>query len=127
MTAALDDVLSGQGRVVVLAGEPGIGKTRALEEFAAHAEAVGVQVLWGRCPEERGAPPYWPWIQIIRAYVAARDANTLYAEMGCIFHGKVATDSTRKLPLIPRQSCRQFHAKVAIDSTAKLPPHRIIS
>ena len=39
--ATFDEVLTGQGRVVVLAGEPGIGKTRALEEFAAHAEAVG--------------------------------------------------------------------------------------
>jgi predicted ATP-dependent serine protease len=56
MTTALDAVLSGQGHVVVLAGEPGIGKTRALEELAVHAEAVGVQVLWGRCPEECGAP-----------------------------------------------------------------------
>jgi DNA-binding CsgD family transcriptional regulator len=100
MTAALADVLSGQGRVVVLAGEPGIGKTRALEELAAHAEALGAKALWGRCPEERGAPPYWPWIQVIRTYMAGREAETLRAEMGAgaVFIAEMVAELRGKLP-----------------------------
>ena len=32
-------------------------------------ETRGAQVLWGRCYEEEGAPPYWPWLQSIRSYI----------------------------------------------------------
>ena len=38
LTAALDDAIYGQGRIVMLAGEPGIGKTRTARELSAHAE-----------------------------------------------------------------------------------------
>jgi DNA-binding CsgD family transcriptional regulator/tetratricopeptide (TPR) repeat protein len=100
MTVALDEVLSGQGRVVALAGEPGIGKTRVLEELAADTEAVGAKVLWGRCPEERGAPPYWPWIQIIRSYIAGQEAETLHEEMGdgAVFIAELVAELRGKLP-----------------------------
>ena len=57
LTAALNDALTGHGRMVVLAGEPGIGKTRTAEELAVLAETRGAQVLWGRCYEEQGRPP----------------------------------------------------------------------
>ncbi|MFQ6030472.1 MAG: AAA family ATPase, partial [Dehalococcoidia bacterium] len=62
---ALDGVLSGRGRLVMLVGEPGIGKTRTAQELANYAETLGAQALWGRCHEEEGAPPYWPWVQAI--------------------------------------------------------------
>jgi len=61
LEAALDDALSGQGRLVMLVGEPGIGKTRTAQELAVLAEQRGALVLWGRCYEGEGAPPYWPW------------------------------------------------------------------
>ena len=57
LKAALNDALTGHGRMVVLAGEPGIGKTRTAEELAVLAETRGAQALWGRCYEEQGAPP----------------------------------------------------------------------
>jgi class 3 adenylate cyclase/tetratricopeptide (TPR) repeat protein len=63
---ALTDTLAGRGRLVMLAGEPGIGKTRLAEEAALDAAANGVRVLWGRCWEGGGAPAFWPWIQLIR-------------------------------------------------------------
>jgi DNA-binding CsgD family transcriptional regulator len=66
---ALEDARSGHGRLVLLAGSSGIGKTRLVHELAARAEADGVSVLWGRCPEEPGAPPYWPWRQLIRRHL----------------------------------------------------------
>jgi DNA-binding SARP family transcriptional activator len=54
----------GRGRVMLVAGEPGIGKTRLLRRFAQFA---GVPVAWGVCPEQVAAPPLWPWEQVLRA------------------------------------------------------------
>ena len=47
-----------------------------------HAETRGAQVLWRRCYEEEGAPPYWPWVQAIRSYVQQREGEQLQSEMG---------------------------------------------
>ena len=57
---ALEGAFSGRGRLFMLVGEPGIGKTRITQELASYAENRGAVVLWGRCNEEEGAPPYWP-------------------------------------------------------------------
>ncbi len=63
LESAVEAALIGQGRLVMLAGEPGIGKTRTAQELDSYAESRGAQVLWGWCSEEEGAPPYWPWVQ----------------------------------------------------------------
>ncbi len=82
MKACLEDALSGRGRLVTLVGEPGIGKTRTAQELATYAGLRSAQVLWGRCYEEQGMPPYWPWVQAIRSYVRDVDPNQLRSEMG---------------------------------------------
>ena len=82
LQAALEDALSGRGRLVALSGEPGIGKTRTAQELVSLAEDRGAKVLWGWCYEHRGAPPYWPWPQCIRAYVETVDSGQLRQEMG---------------------------------------------
>ena len=68
---ALADLLgrirSAEGGAVLLGGEPGIGKSRLAEEVSAHARDGGFRVAWGRCRESEGAPPYWPWQQVLRA------------------------------------------------------------
>ena len=69
LKARLEDALSGRGRLVMLVGEPGIGKTRTAQEWVTSAGLRGAQVLWGRSYEEQGVPPYWPWVQAIRSYV----------------------------------------------------------
>ena len=79
LKAALDDAMAGHGRLGMLVGEPGIGKTRTAQELASHAWALGVQVLWGRCYEEEGAPPYWPWLQSLRSYIQQRTPEQLPA------------------------------------------------
>ncbi len=65
--AALEEAMtltrSGQRQVVLLSGEPGIGKTRLASYAAHHAHGEGFAVLWGACSEEL-AVPYEPWIQI---------------------------------------------------------------
>ena len=49
--------LSGNGATVAIAGEPGIGKTQTAQVVSQWAAIRGMQVLWGRCNEEPGAPP----------------------------------------------------------------------
>jgi DNA-binding CsgD family transcriptional regulator/tetratricopeptide (TPR) repeat protein len=73
LRAALDDARSGEGTLVLTIGEAGIGKTRAAERLATLAAEQGFRVLWGRC-HDSGAPPYWPWIQILRTYAAEETA-----------------------------------------------------
>ena len=57
LKGAFDDAVSGQGRMVMLAGEPGIGKTRIAQELSSFAESQGAKVFWGWCYEDEGAPP----------------------------------------------------------------------
>jgi predicted ATPase len=80
--AALAEATAGHGRIVLLAGEPGVGKTRLAQELAAYARQRGALVLVGRCYEGEGAPPFWPWVQMIRTYVMDCDPVRLRQEMG---------------------------------------------
>ena len=65
LRAACDEAIAGGLRVVGLAGEAGIGKTRCAEELAAHARGRGALVAWGACEEDEGAPAYWPWRRVL--------------------------------------------------------------
>src|SRR5450755_2093188 len=80
--AAFDRMLAGRRQLVLISGEPGIGKTHCAEALADVAEDQGALVLWGRCHEEAGAPPYWPWVQILRAYVDASSLDEVRLNMG---------------------------------------------
>ena len=82
LQASLEEACAGQGRLLLLAGQSGIGKTRLAHEFATQASQRGVQILLGRCYEREGAPPFWPWVQVIRTYVRHRDLEALQTEMG---------------------------------------------
>jgi DNA-binding CsgD family transcriptional regulator len=79
---AFDHMLAGRRGLVLISGEPGIGKTRCAEALADLAEDQGALVLWGRCREEAGAPPYWPWVQILRGYVDASSLDEVRLNMG---------------------------------------------
>lgn len=65
--AALDATLAGHGRLVLITGEAGIGKTALAAHFAGQAAASGLAVAWGSCAEGAGAPAFWPWTQVLRA------------------------------------------------------------
>src|ERR1039457_7545442 len=80
--AAFNRMLAGRRQLVLISGEPGIGKTRCAEALADVAEDQGALVLWGRCHEEAGAPPYWSWVQILRAYVDASSLDEVRLNMG---------------------------------------------
>ena len=69
LRAALDDADNGRGRLFLISGEPGIGKTRLADELAAEAASRGMRVAWGRCWETAAAPAYWPLVEIVRSLV----------------------------------------------------------
>jgi dienelactone hydrolase/predicted Ser/Thr protein kinase len=64
----LDGLMAGAGGVVLVSGEPGIGKTRLLDETVAIARMRGLQVLTGRCHETDTAIPYLPIADALEAY-----------------------------------------------------------
>jgi DNA-binding SARP family transcriptional activator len=78
----LDDAFAGRGALVLLGGEPGIGKSRLAEELLLHAGDRGARVLIGRCWEAGGAPAYWPWVQSLRGYVGDADTESLRSQLG---------------------------------------------
>ena len=67
LRAWLEAARNRTARLVLCAGEPGIGKTRLAQELAAIAVADGTAVAWGRCGETEGAPAFWPWRQVLRS------------------------------------------------------------
>jgi hypothetical protein len=75
---ALARLGAGQGGLYLLAGEPGIGKSRLASEVAAIARDRASRVAWGRCWEGGGAPAFWPWREALDALgVAFPDARAL--------------------------------------------------
>lgn len=82
LLAALDDVAAGRGRLILLSGEPGIGKSRLADELASRARDRGLRVLWGRAWEDAGAPPYWMWVQALRSYLQSARAEDVRRQLG---------------------------------------------
>jgi DNA-binding CsgD family transcriptional regulator len=62
----LDEAKAGQGSLIAISGEPGIGKTRLAQAAAAAATARGFAVFWSQCHDGQYIPPYWPWKQLLR-------------------------------------------------------------
>jgi serine/threonine protein kinase/tetratricopeptide (TPR) repeat protein len=58
---------AGQGQVVLVAGEAGVGKSRLLHEFRARIDATKVRILQARCSSYDGGAPYLPFADILRA------------------------------------------------------------
>jgi tetratricopeptide (TPR) repeat protein len=69
--ASFEQAASGQGHLVLIGGEAGIGKTAVAVAAADRAAATGALVLWGRCSETEGMPAFWPWAQVVRAVADA--------------------------------------------------------
>src|SRR4029450_1827558 len=68
LAAALARAETGEGAVLFVTGEPGIGKTRLVREFADSAMERGARVLAGSCFEGEGARPYAPFAEALDAY-----------------------------------------------------------
>ena len=84
--ARLEDALlearRGHGRLVVLAGEAGIGKTRLATELAGQARRLGSSVFWGGCSEAELSLPYLPFVEAIGNHLADSDVAALTERLG---------------------------------------------
>jgi DNA-binding SARP family transcriptional activator len=110
LLAGLDDVFAGRGRLFLVAGEPGIGKSRLAEELVRNATGRGARVLIGRCWEAGGAPAYWPWVQSLRTYVRATENAALRTQLGA-----GATELAQILPEL-RERFRDLPEPRALES-----------
>jgi hypothetical protein len=127
LRACLADALGGTSRLVLLAGDPGIGKTRLADELAGEAAARGAIVAWGRCWEAGGAPVYWPWIEILRA--CARDCpadslDVLRAQQSPHVAAFVAQFLPARRPSRPRPRLTPAASIRAIGFTSSTPSPR---
>jgi predicted ATPase/KaiC/GvpD/RAD55 family RecA-like ATPase len=103
---AVDRAVRGEGGLVFLYGEVGIGKTRLTRELGAYACLRGMQVLYGRCPalfRMDGVPPYVTWSEVIKDYLDTCTPEHLYKVIG--FYpaevAKLVPEVRQKLGAIP--------------------------
>lgn len=82
--AALASLVGGAGGVLILAGEPGIGKTRIAREAVGHVEAHRMTVGWGACYEGERARPYGVWTEALTAVVRQIGTLAVDARVGAV-------------------------------------------
>jgi tetratricopeptide (TPR) repeat protein len=90
LTRAIDASLRGEGRTVLLAGEPGAGKTRLAQEATLVARNRGFAVLAGRCYEAEQTVPYYPFLEALATGLRVapasvrREAPTTWPYLGAL-------------------------------------------
>lgn len=85
LTVLEDSLLAaarGEGHVVVLAGDAGLGKTRLAVELGKRARKVGCAVMWGGCSEAELALPYLPFLEAVGNYLTAADLDDVSSRLG---------------------------------------------
>jgi predicted ATPase len=103
LTTGLQAALDGRGRLLMVAGEAGIGKSRLLDELARRAVDRDAFCLWGRCWDGGGAPAYWPWIQVVRGLVQRLEPEQLREHLGpgAPYIAQVVPELRERFPDIP--------------------------
>ena len=94
----VDDALVGRGRLALVAGEAGVGKSRLVAEIADEAQARGMRVLTGHCVEMSGTPPYLPYVEIIEQAISSPRSSVALREA----LGDVAPEIARIAPALRR-------------------------
>jgi DNA-binding CsgD family transcriptional regulator len=96
LRSAFESATNGHGALIVLVGEPGIGKTSLCESLAAFVVASGGQALVGHCYDEGSFRlPYMPFVEAFEAYAQEDDADTFRADLG-----SGAADIARIVPTV---------------------------
>jgi DNA-binding CsgD family transcriptional regulator/tetratricopeptide (TPR) repeat protein len=106
LESALLAAEAGSGGVVLLGGEPGVGKTRLLREAAAAAEGKGWRVLLGHAYDSEGMPPYLPFIEALQDYVRSCPVDQLREQLGAGARdvASILPEVARRLSDLPAES-----------------------
>jgi tetratricopeptide (TPR) repeat protein len=83
LQSAFDGAISGQGALMMVTGEPGIGKTALCEQLSTYVTLRGGRTLVGHCYEKGSLSlPYLAFVEALRSYVLTREAKDLREELG---------------------------------------------
>jgi tetratricopeptide (TPR) repeat protein len=83
LQSAFDGAISGQGALMMVMGEPGIGKTALCEQLSTYVTLRGGRTLVGHCYEAGSLSlPYLAFVEALRSYVLSREARDLREELG---------------------------------------------
>jgi DNA-binding CsgD family transcriptional regulator len=105
---ALDDAWAGHGRLVLLGGAAGIGKTTLAEGLCHEALALGAMVLIGRAYDLSETPPYGPWVEAFARAPHSEDAPPLPVTLA---GGDVSPTATNQAALF-REVCHYLRVLV---------------
>ncbi|MBI4831921.1 MAG: DUF2791 family P-loop domain-containing protein [Candidatus Lindowbacteria bacterium] len=99
----LEQAARGRGALAMVAGEPGVGKTRVAEELEAEARQRGMLTLMGHCYEMEGAAPYSAVVEVLETAIRAVEPNVLREALGEAAPkiAKLAPELRRRFPDIP--------------------------
>ncbi len=107
LKTAFDNALSGDGSLMMVVGEPGVGKTAITEQIATYATMRGGTTLVGHCYEEGSLSlPYLAFVEAMRTYVLSREANELRQAMGTGASevARIVSEVRDKLDVTPREA-----------------------
>lgn len=109
LDALLAEALRGAGRTALIAGDAGIGKSRLLAAFLAHARSRGARILHGQCNKAEARRPFGPFVDSLHGVTdvprgpesqadAFTDPDMRYRSLR--FFATTFADLTRKAPIV---------------------------
>lgn len=101
----LEQAARGQGALVMIGGEPGVGKTRLAEELLLEARQRGMLAWTGHCYEMEGSPPYIPFVEVLETGTRVVSPEALREALG-----DAAPEVAKIMPEV-----RRWYARILID------------
>ena len=119
LQSAFDGAMSGQGALMMVMGEPGIGKTALCEQLATYVTLRGGKTLVGHCYEEGSLSlPYLAFVEAMRSYVLSREVKDLKKELGtgAADVARIVSEIREKLKVKPKTAERPGRREIPADA-----------